>query len=138
MVNGRGPSPPDDRDWTTRRELPPISRSSGGGGVANGGHAAHPPQQHQQLRSSVRIDAAPIANGVHGVSLRWGFDLWEATQSPQLGAGAGISCQRGAQTCLIDLADSPASERRCYDCQAPTLSQADTRQLLLHELLTSG
>ena len=66
MANGRGPFPPDDRDWTTRRELPPIGRS----GAANGGHAVHPPQQHQQQRSSVRIDAPPMANGVHGEFVR--------------------------------------------------------------------
>ena len=58
MANGRGPSLPDDRDWTTRRELPPIGRS----GAANG----HP--QQQQPRNSVRIDAPPTANGVHGAA----------------------------------------------------------------------
>lgn len=51
VVGGR--APPDDRDWTTRRELPPMQ----GRERVNGGNVQPPP------RGIARVDAPPAANG---------------------------------------------------------------------------
>ena len=67
LPNGRAPSPADDRDWTTRRELPPTGRER-----VNGSYV--PPQ-----RVALRPDVAPAGNGRPQDSLAGGSTMHAST-----------------------------------------------------------